>query len=156
MIIANTEIMCIMFSLIVFYLIILWLIQKKYTVAAVFHDIGIWTNHTIDYIDPSVEQVRIYLNETGRQDWIDEIVLMIKWHHKITAYYGLHEKITGNLRKADWIDVSLGLLSFGINKSVIKVNRKKVPNLGFHVFLLKQIMKNFVAHPLNPLPMFKK
>jgi hypothetical protein len=27
--------------------------EEKYAIAAVFHDIGIWTTHTIDYLDPS-------------------------------------------------------------------------------------------------------
>jgi hypothetical protein len=130
--------------------------EDKYAIAAVFHDIGIWTNHTIDYLDPSVEQVRIYLDETGKQIWIDEIVLMIKWHHKITRYRGIHEAIIENFRKADWIDVSLGLINFGNDKQMIRANRRKFANKGFHIFLLKKIVRNFFRHPLNPLPMFRK
>jgi len=34
--------------------------QEKYAIAAVFHDIGIWTNHTIDYLDPSIQQAEIF------------------------------------------------------------------------------------------------
>lgn len=130
--------------------------EEKYAIAAVFHDIGIWTNHTIDYLNPSIEQAKIYLIETGKQNWIDEITLMIYWHHKTSKYKGWHEEIAENFRKADWIDVSLGLLTFGFNKQKIKENRRKFPNLGFHLFLIKQITKNFFRHPLNPLPMFKR
>ena len=130
--------------------------EVKYAIAAVFHDIGIWTNNTIDYLYPSIEQAKIYLTETGKQDWIDEITVMIYWHHKIGKYRGQHWQTVGNFRKADWIDVSLGLLTFGFDKQKIKENRKKLPNLGFHIFLLKKIIKNFFKHPLNPLPMFKR
>ena len=35
--------------------------EDKYAIAAVFHDIGIWTNNTIDYLNPSVAQARNYL-----------------------------------------------------------------------------------------------
>ncbi len=31
---------------------------RKIAIAAAFHDIGIWTAHTIDYIKPSVEEMR--------------------------------------------------------------------------------------------------
>lgn len=130
--------------------------EEKYAIAAVFHDIGIWTNHTIDYLDPSVEQARIYLNETGRTDWINEIICMIKWHHKITVYKGLHEVTTGTFRKADWIDVSFGAVNFGYNRQLIRDKRRQLPNLGFHFFLLRKLVKNFFRHPLNPFPMFKK
>jgi hypothetical protein len=130
--------------------------EEKYAIAAVFHDVGIWTNQTIDYLDPSVEQARVYLNETGKQDWINEIIPMIKWHHKITRYQGVHSVITENFRKADWMDVSFGLINFGSDREKIKNNRKRFSNLGFHFFLIKKLVKNFFQHPLNPLPMFKK
>jgi hypothetical protein len=82
--------------------------------------------------------------------------LMIYWHHKITGYKGCHKKIVTNFRRADWIDVSLGFLTFGAGKMRIRETRHVLPNLGFHVFLLKKILRNFVKHPLNPFPMFKK
>ncbi len=130
--------------------------EEKYAIAAVFHDIGIWTNHTFDYLDPSIEQARIYLAEIGKQDLIDEISLMIYWHHKVGKYKGKHEKIVESFRKADWIDVSLGLLTFGFDKQKIKENRSKLANLGFYIFLIKKIIKNFIKHPLNPIPVLKK
>lgn len=130
--------------------------EEKYAIAAVFHDIGIWTNNTFDYLNPSIEQAKIYLTETVKQNWIDEIALMIYWHHKMSKYKGKQAKIAENFRKADWIDVSLGLLTFGIDKRKIKENKRKLRTLGFHVFLFKTTLRNFLRHPLNPLPMFKK
>ncbi|MES1218274.1 MAG: hypothetical protein ABUT20_22400 [Bacteroidota bacterium] len=129
--------------------------EEKYAITAVFHDIGIWTDHTIDYLNPSIEQAKIYLRETGKQDWINEISAMIYWHHKVRKYKGKHEITVETFRKADWIDVSLGLLTFGADKKKIKANRKMLPNLGFHIFLVKKVLKNFFLHPFNPLPMFK-
>ncbi len=130
--------------------------EEKYALASVFHDIGIWTNHTFDYLQPSIEQARIYLTKIGRQDWIEEITLMISWHHKIRRYRGKHETIVENFRKADWIDVSSGIINFGVDKRKIKDARRKLPTLGFHLFLVKSTIINFFKHPLNPLPMFKK
>jgi HD domain len=129
--------------------------EEKYAIATVFHDIGIWTNSTFDYLDYSVEQVKIYLTEKDKQDWTDEIIQMIYWHHKMSKYEGAHEKIVETFRKADWIDLSLGLLTYGFDKRIIKANRSKFPNLGFHILLIRETVKNFFKHPLNPLPMYK-
>ena len=129
--------------------------EEKYAIAAVFHDIGIWTDHTIDYLNPSIDQMEIFLIKNGKKDWINEITLMIYWHHKISKYHGNYEQTVESFRKSDWIDVSLGLITFGGDRNRIGQNRKKIPNLGFHVFLLKKIFNNFLHHPLNPLPMFR-
>jgi hypothetical protein len=130
--------------------------EEKYAIASVFHDIGIWTNHSFDYLNPSIEQAKIYLTETNKTGWLDEISLMINWHHKISKYQGAHEGIVENFRKADLIDVSLAFLTFKLDKQKINENRRRFPNLGFHSFLVKEAIKNFFRHPLNPLPMFKK
>src|SRR5262245_2192127 len=49
---------------------------EKIAVAAVFHDLGIWTGHTFDYIAPSVALVREHLVARGRTSWIPEIEAM--------------------------------------------------------------------------------
>jgi hypothetical protein len=129
--------------------------EEKYATAAVFHDIGIWTHDTVDYLEPSIEEARKYLIEAGRPDWIEEISLMIYWHHKTKTYKGNYGNTVECFRKADWIDVSLGLLTYGFDAKTLKLNRKILPNKGFHWFLIKRIGKNFLRHPLKPLPMFK-
>jgi predicted metal-dependent HD superfamily phosphohydrolase len=57
---------------------------EKIAVAAVFHDLGIWTNKTFDYIAPSVALARKHLAARGMADWIPEIAAMIVDHHKVT------------------------------------------------------------------------
>ncbi len=130
--------------------------EEKYAIAAVFHDIGIWTNNTIDYLKPSIEQAKSYLSEVEKHGWIDEISLMIYWHHKTGRYTGEYVKTVESFRRADYIDVTLGLFNYGFDKKTISENREKFPNAGFHLFLIKRITKNFFRHPLNPLPMFTK
>src|SRR5690348_12990264 len=49
---------------------------EKIAVAAVFHDLGIWTNHTFDYITPSVAIARKHLMARGMAEWIPEIEAM--------------------------------------------------------------------------------
>lgn len=130
--------------------------DDKYAIAAVFHDIGIWTDHTINYLNPSMKQACVYLTNVGKRDWIDEINLMIDLHHKVSPYKGQYELTVETFRKADWIDVTLGLITFGFDKENIRINRRALPNLGFHAFLIKNISKNLLKHPLHPLPMFKR
>lgn len=124
--------------------------------AAVLHDIGIWTNNTINYIDPSVIQAKQYLTSVGKDDWGEEIAQMIYWHHKIKSYNGEYKQTVETFRRADLMDVSLGLFMFGQNNNGFHEFRKQFPNKGFHVFLLKKLGVNFLSHPLNPLPMFKR
>ena len=50
---------------------------EKIAVAAVFHDLGSWTNKTFDYIAPSVAVSGEYLAPQGRAEWIAEIETMI-------------------------------------------------------------------------------
>lgn len=128
----------------------------RYAVAAVFHDIGIWTAHTFDYILPSVQQASQYLEEIGQQAWIEEVTCMIYWHHKITPYRGRHRQRVEVFRKADWIDVSASVVSFGVSRRAIRNKRKLFPWLGFHLFLLRSTWRHFLRHPLRPLPMFRR
>src|SRR5262245_49065486 len=53
---------------------------EKIAVAAVFHDLGIWTGDTFDYIAPSVALVREHLVARGTTGWIPEIEAMIVNH----------------------------------------------------------------------------
>lgn len=129
---------------------------EKYAVAAVFHDIGIWTDWTFDYLAPSIAQAEAYLIKSGRAEWVTEIGAMVHWHHKLGPYQGPHERTVETFRRADWMDVSLGLLTYGADKRALRLNRKAFPNLGFHGFLVKQALKRFLRHPLDPLPMFTR
>lgn len=130
--------------------------EEKYAVASVFHDIGIWTDHTIDYLDPSMKEATLYLAEQEKHQWMDEIALMIDFHHKRSAYTGKYQQTVECFRKADWIDVSLGWITFGVDKQKIRAIREQWPNLGFHFFLVRKIYSNLFKKPFNPLPMFKK
>lgn len=129
--------------------------EEKYAIAAVFHDIGIWTHHTIDYLLPSIGRAQAYLVHSGKQHLETEIVQMIMWHHKISTYKGGNRNVVETFRRADWIDVSLGLITFGIDKKRLWHIRQTFPNVGFHYMLVKKILKNILIHPAHPLPMFK-
>ena len=81
---------------------------EKIAVAAAFHDLGIWTNGTFDYIDPSLALARDYLVARAREDWIADVEAMIANHHKITRSSADSCSLVEAFRRADWIDVTRG------------------------------------------------
>lgn len=128
---------------------------EKIAVAAVFHDLGIWTNHTFDYIAPSVAVAREHLAARGMADWIPEIEAMIVDHHKVTPSRADPQSLVESFRRADWIDVTSGLRRFGLPRKFIAAVAATWPSAGFHRRLVELTMDRFWQHPLTPLPMVK-
>jgi hypothetical protein len=128
---------------------------EKIAVAAVFHDLGIWTNHTFDYIAPSVALAREHLAARGLADWIPEIEAMIVDHHKVTSSRADPRSLAESFRRADWIDVSRGLRRFGLPRTFIAAVAAAWPSAGFHRRLVELTIDRFWKHPLTPLPMVK-
>jgi hypothetical protein len=124
---------------------------EKIAVAAVFHDLGIWTNHTFDYIAPSVALARQHLSAGAHAEWLSEIEAMIVDHHKITAARPNRASLVESFRRADWIDVSRGLRTFGLRRSFIASVCTAWPSAGFHWRLLELTADRFLKHPLTPL-----
>jgi len=127
----------------------------KIAVAAVFHDLEIWTNNTFDYIAPSVAIAREYLAARGMADWIPEIEAMIVDHHKVTPSRANAQSLVESFRRADWIDVSRGLRRFGLSRTYIVAVATAWPSAGFHRRLVQLTIDRFWKHPLTPLPMLK-
>ena len=127
----------------------------RVAIAATFHDIGIWTDNTFDYLRPSCQVAHDYLNSSGRTGWSHEISEMILQHHKITRYRGSHELMVESLRRADWIDVTKGLLTFGLSRSKIKEILSTWPSAGFHRKLIQLELVRLRTDPSNPVPMLK-
>lgn len=128
---------------------------EKLAIAAAFHDIGIWTDGTFDYIAPSVRQAEAYLRDSSRREWTDEITSMIREHHKIVSIGDRSQALVESFRKADWIDVSMGVLTFGLSRSLIRDVQSAFPDEGFHRRLVQLSWRRFLRHPLSPLPMVK-
>ena len=128
---------------------------EKIAIAAVFHDLGIWTNQTFDYIAPSAALARDHLARRGMADWIPEIEAMIVDHHKVTALRAEQSSLVESFRRADWIDVTLGLRKFGLPRTFIAAVAAAWPDAGFHRLLVRLTIDRWWKHPLNPLPMVK-
>jgi hypothetical protein len=127
---------------------------EKMAIAAAFHDLGIWTDGTFDYLQPSVRLARAHLDRSGRAEWTPEITEMILEHHKISAYRGNPHWLVEPFRRADWVDVSR-LLTFGLSRSLLREIFSTWPGAGFHKMLVRLELKHLRAHPRNPLPMMR-
>ena len=128
---------------------------EKIAIAAAFHDLGIWTDRTFDYLVPSVALARSYLNQSGRLEWVPEVSAMILEHHKITRYRGHPDWLVEPFRRSDWIDVTKGLLRFGLSSSFVREVLATWPGAGFHKLLARLELTRLRTHPLNPLPMVR-
>ena len=128
---------------------------EKIAIAAVFHDLGIWTNKTFDYIAPSVALAREHLAARGMADWIPDIEAMIVDHHKVTSSQPDPQSLAESFRRADWIDVTGGLRRFGLPRPFVAAVGAAWPNVGFHRRLIQLTADRFWKHPLSPLPMVK-
>lgn len=127
----------------------------RIAVALAFHDLGIWTHGTLDYLGPSRDLAEAYLREHGLDDWHEDVTAMIDWHHRMRSADDVGGRLAEHFRRADWIDVSLGLRRFGLPRSFVRQVRQHFPNAGFHRRLLVLGSRRFLRHPLSPLPMFR-
>lgn len=124
-------------------------------IAAAFHDLGIWTDDTLDYLPPSIALATEYLDSQQRPGLKDEVRALILEHHKVRRYRGACADSVEFFRQADLVDVSMGLVRFGLPRSFIKTVQSTFPDHGFHSMLIKRSARQFIRSPLRPLPMFR-
>lgn len=99
--------------------------------AFVYHDIGLWTNRDLAYLEPS-EAIALRDNASGNFG-LDPAILKaaIHWHHKITPYLGPQADVVNAVRKADWIDASQGLIRKGLSAQQVERVRDAIPDHDF-------------------------
>jgi hypothetical protein len=122
---------------------------------AAFHDLGIWTDRTFDYLEPSVRLAREHLLASGRAAWLPAMSAAILEHHRITRYRGDHAWLVEPFRRADWMDVSGGLVASGLSRELFRAALTRWPRAGFHQVLARLELRRLRTHPWNPLPMLK-
>lgn len=133
---------------------------SKIAIAAVHHDLGIWSHKTMDYLGPSVELASRHLDAAGRTAWTVEVSEMILNHHKIRPFRISGpareiERLVEPFRRADLIDVSLGRVRFGLDRAYIRDVKAAHPAGGFYGRILRLIAGYGLRHPRRPMPMMK-
>ncbi|MBI5592618.1 MAG: HD domain-containing protein [Deltaproteobacteria bacterium] len=124
-------------------------------IAAAFHDLGIWTDGTFDYLEPSRRLARNYLGAKGLAHFVPEVEAIITHHHKLSPYRGVFSSTVEPFRQADLVDVSLGTIRFGISPAWVCAVKAEFPNAGFHRRLIALTCRQFLCNPVHPLPMVR-
>ncbi|MCK9283157.1 MAG: hypothetical protein M0P39_02625 [Rhodocyclaceae bacterium] len=129
--------------------------KQKILVAAAFHDLGIWSDHTVDYLPPSIALAKAYLLEHDLASWSEEIALMIDEHHKLRPSRNPRYPLVEVFRRGDLVDFSLGTVKWGLPGAYVARVKATFPNAGFHKRLLQLAGSWFAEHPLSPPPFVK-
>ena len=127
--------------------------EEKIVLAGCFHDIGIWSAKTFDYLPPSIDAAVDHMKKTARSEWCGHISQMIGEHHKLRRFRA--DPLTETFRKGDLVDFSLGIIKFGLDASFVKDIRSAFPNLGFHSGLVRLAARWICRHPLDPIPVLR-
>jgi hypothetical protein len=94
--------------------------DDKLAIATAFHDLAAFD--TLDYLVPSIAAQDAWVQRTGRESWSDELALIVAQHHRLSAYGPArpYAPLVEAVRRADLVDVSQGLIRFGLPSSYVK------------------------------------
>lgn len=122
----------------------------RLAIAAAFHDLDVFS--TLDCLGPSMAAAAAWLQRTDRAAWTDEVLRTIAFHHRPLPYRGPHARSVEALRRADWNEILLGTVSFGVPRELMRRARRALP-IG--PFLTRTIpragLRWAVRHP-RPVP----
>ena len=124
-----------------------------FMVAAIFHDLDIWRNSTMNYLPGSIELALDHIAQNNLPIDKATLSLVIKNHHKIRKIKNSPEAEA--FRKADLIDLTSGWIKFNIPKSIIIDTERRYPRLGITKVVLQKVAHWAIRHPFKPFPMMK-
>jgi hypothetical protein len=125
--------------------------DDKLAIAGAFHDLEAFSS--LDYLAPSIRAQDAWLEQTGRQEWSDELALIIAEHHRITPYRGPHARLAEAFRKGDLVDVSQGLIRPGIPRAYVREVRRAFDVGPFFTRVVPMaIVRRVISHPIDPMP----
>lgn len=129
-------------------------VPQSLLVAAAFHDLGIWTHRTFDYLGPSAADARAFqcAHHHAPPD-VKAVERAILQHHRIRPIRG--DAHSETFRRADWIDVTFGAVRFGLPATFVSEVRRALPDCGFHARLVRLAARQCLQTPFNPLPMLR-
>src|SRR5262245_52978882 len=85
--------------------------DEELAIASAFHDIGIWSDGTFDYLAPSAARARDYMRDHNPELPFEVVTDAIENHHVLRRVRsGPHADVVEAFRLADLVDVSRGIL----------------------------------------------
>jgi hypothetical protein len=112
--------------------------------AVAYHDVGVWTNEDLDYLESSVKQMEFHTRKEGlfEEEHIDIARQIIMEHHKITLYNNeTHAKsnavdaMVNAVRMVDWADSSMGMIRYDVPAPLLEAAYAKLDAKGYHHML---------------------
>lgn len=127
-------------------------------IALAYHDMGLFTDLSLEYLEPSAARAEKDLEGTLSADEIKLVRDIIVWHHKVFPWSGEDERstaIVNAVRKGDWVDATTCLLggSFvrkGLSAADVVATHTALPEMGFGSFLAALMPWGAYAKQLNP------
>lgn len=110
------------------------------SIALAYHDVALWTDKKLAYLEPSVAQLEKAL-EGGKYSDFQKAIMkdIILAHHKVTPFESSRgeaaDALVNAVRKADWADATMGIVRFGLPASLLEAAYDKIPEAGFHMVL---------------------
>jgi hypothetical protein len=130
--------------------------DEKLAIMTVLHDLPFFLTGDLDYLGKACDLATDYVASIGRENWTEEMHLMINNHHKVRSYTGKYPALVEACRKADWIDVSFTKLRYGIPRHLVVEVRATFPmNEAYKAVAMPNIAKYAVRHLSRPLPMMR-
>jgi hypothetical protein len=127
---------------------------RKLVIAAAFHDLDVF--RSLDYLASSNEKAMTYLATNGLVGWQRDVALIIHNHHGLRTYSGHAAELVEPFRQADWSEVSVGLLNFGVDRSFLRELRVAIPYGRFYPSqIFRTAFKWWARQPLDPIPNFR-
>ncbi len=113
--------------------------DEAIAVAAVFHDLGIWSDGTFDYLAPSGRRAAEHLAARGPSADPEQVARIIAYDHALTSCRATAGPLAEAFRQADLVDVTpRGDPGFGLPRAFVRGEaRAAFPNAGFHRCLLQ-------------------
>jgi hypothetical protein len=131
-------------------------LDDTFAAASAFHDLGIWSDRTFDYLPPSVRRARSWVLAKELDLSEDLVAEVIANHHVILPIRrGVDARAVEAFRLADRVDVSAGVLRGGLDRAFVREVVRAFPFVGFHGMLARTALGWFLSHPWSPLPMLR-
>lgn len=111
--------------------------RALFETALAYHDIGMWSDHDLAYLQPSVAQA-LAANEHGAMGYDPALLTdLIEYHHKVFPYRGDHADLVNAIRRADWVDATSGKVRKGLTRDQIDAVTAAIPVAGFPEILMR-------------------
>lgn len=131
-------------------------VDRELALASVFHDLGIWSDRTFDYLAPSLARARDHLTQRELGVSGATVAHAIDNHHVLRRIRGgPSADVSEAFRRADLVDLTRGFVPFGLDRGFVRDVLRAFPNQGFHRFLLRTAVAWTFSHPLRPVPVLR-